>query len=99
MGGGIGSHAMQGRAMHPVGDGVTGFSTVNPRASFAAMPMSPRFAHSGFHQHHHFFHHRRFFFVDGEPYYYTDYGYDDCWRQVSTRYGVRWVNLCGDYGY
>jgi hypothetical protein len=32
----------------------------------AAMPLSPHFAHSGFH--HRFFHHRRFFFVGGAPY-------------------------------
>jgi len=99
MGGGMGAHPMQAMAMHPMGGGVTSFSPVRPGASFAAMPMSPHFAHSGFHHHHHFFHHRRFFFVGGAPYYYTDYGYDDCLRQVWTRYGVRWVNVCGDYGY
>ena len=105
MGGGIGAHPMQGMGMHPMGGGVTSFSAVRPRASFAAMPMSPHFAqsphfaHFGLHHHHHFFHHRRFFFVGGAPYYYTDYGYDDCLRQVWTRYGVRWVNVCGDYGY
>jgi hypothetical protein len=25
--------------------------------------------------------------------------YDDCWRRVWTSYGLRWVNVCGDYGY
>ena len=99
MGGGIGAHPMQGMGMHPVGGRVTSFSAVRPAASFAAMPMSPRFAHFGFHHHHHFFHHRRFFFIGGGPYYYTEYGYDDCLRQVWTRYGVRWINVCGDYGY
>jgi hypothetical protein len=58
-----------------------------------------RFAfHPGFH--HRFFHHRfhRFAFFIGAPYY--DYAYyDGCWRQVWTRYGLQWVNVCGDYGY
>ena len=105
MGGGIGAHPMQGMGMHPMGGGVTSISAVRPGASFAAMPMSPHFAqsphfaHFGFHHHHHFFHHRRFFFIGGGPYYYTEYGYDDCLRQVWTRYGVRWINVCGDYGY
>ena len=96
MGGGMGAHPMQGTAMHP--SGVTSFSAVRPAASFAAMPTTPHFTHSGFRNHHHFFHHRRFFFVGGAPYYY-DYGYDDCLRQIWTGYGVRWVNVCGDYGY
>jgi hypothetical protein len=25
--------------------------------------------------------------------------YDDCWRRVWTPYGLRLVNVCGDYGY
>jgi hypothetical protein len=53
--------------------------------------------HFGFHHHHHF---RQFFFVGGAPYDYSDdYSYDDCLRRVWTGYGVRWINVCGDYGY
>jgi hypothetical protein len=111
MGGGMGMHSMGGAmGMHPMG-----FSAVHPGASFAAMPMTrgavspafsgwhgswhagPHFAHFGFHHHNHF---RRFFFVGGAPYDYSDYSsYDDCLRRVWTGYGVRWINVCGDYGY
>jgi hypothetical protein len=49
--------------------------------------------------HHRFFHHRfhRFAFF-GAPYY-SYASYDDCWRRMWTRYGVQYVNVCGDYGY
>jgi hypothetical protein len=67
---------------------------------FAGAP----FAHDGFghfghfgHFHHGFFHHRRFAFFVGGPYY--DYGYDSCYQQVWTAYGLQWVNVCGGYGY
>ena len=51
-----------------------------------------------FHDHfHHRFHHRNFFALGfGAPIY--DYAYT-CWTQVPTRYGWRWVYVCGDYGY
>jgi hypothetical protein len=103
-GGGMGMHGMGGgMAMHPMGAG--------PRVgamSFAAAPMSraawgsgwsrSAFSHHAHFFHHRFFHHRfnRFAFV-GAPYFYA--GYDECWRQVWTRYGLQWVNACGDYGY
>jgi len=76
--------------------------------SFAAVSggsfAGTRFAHSGFaprfSRFHdgRFFHHRhhRFAFI-GAPYAYA--GYDDCWRSAWTSYGLRWVNVCGDYGY
>jgi hypothetical protein len=106
MGGGMGMHSMGmggGMAMHPMG--------AAPRVGamrFAAAPMShaawgPGWSRSAFPHnarifHHRFFHHRfnRFAFV-GVPFFYA--GYDSCWRQVWTRYGLQWVNACGDYGY
>jgi hypothetical protein len=106
MGGGMGMRGIGmggGMAMHPMG--------VGPRVgatSFAAAPMSraafgPGFSRSAFPHHANFFHHRffhrrfnRFAFV-GAPFFYA--GYDDCWRQVWTRYGVQWVNACGYFGY
>ena len=33
----------------------------------------------------------------GVPYAYA--AYDSCWRRTWTPYGLRWVNVCGDYGY
>ena len=78
-----------------------------PFAAHAAF--SPRFSHPGFaprfsrfafHDrfHNRFFHHRfhRFAFI-GVPFAYASY--DDCWRRVWTRYGLQYVNVCGDYGY
>jgi hypothetical protein len=106
IGGGMGMHSVGmggGMAMHPMGTA--------PRVGamrFAAAPMSraawgPGWSRSAFPHHAHFFHHRffhhrfnRFAFV-GVPYFYA--GYDDCWRQVWTRYGLQWGNVCGDYGY
>ena len=67
----------------------------------ASRGFSPHFSHFAFHDgrfHHGFFHHRfhRFAFI-GAPFYYDDYAYSGCLRQVWTRYGLRWVNVCG-YG-
>jgi hypothetical protein len=72
-------------------------------AHWSGMNRGVRFAHAGFSHRfsrfafHHRFHHRfdRFAFV-GAPYLYASY-YDDCWRTVWTRYGLQWVNACGDY--
>lgn len=57
-----------------------------------------RTAWGHFHDHfHHRFHHRNFFaFGFGGPIY--DYAYTSCWTQVPTRYGWRWLYVCGDYG-
>jgi hypothetical protein len=58
------------------------------------------FAHGGFHGgfRHRVFDRRlhRFVFIGG-PYVYADY--DSCYRRVWTPVGLRWVNICGDYGY
>jgi hypothetical protein len=105
MGGGMGMHGIgmgRGMAMHPMG--------VGPRVgatSFAAAPMSraafgPGVSRSAFPRHANFFHHRfhhrfnRFVFI-GAPFFYA--GYDDCWRQAWTPYGLQWVNACDYYGY
>ena len=72
--------------------------------SFAAVPMSraalaPHVSHA-FVPHHAIFHHRFNRFISyggGGPYY-----YDDCSRQVWTRFGLQWVNVCYtnyNYGY
>ena len=75
-----------------------GACCVSPR--FSHPGFSPRFSRSAFRDgfHHRFFHHRlhRFAFI-GAPYAYA--AYDSCWRRVWTPYGLRWVNVCGDYGY
>jgi hypothetical protein len=70
-----------------------------PSAAHAAFSPRSSFAFRGGFHHRAFFHHRfhRFAFV-GAPYGYASY-YDDCWRRVWTRYGLQWVNVCGDYGY
>jgi hypothetical protein len=106
MGMGGGMHGMGmggGMAMHPMGAGPRVGAT-----SFAAAPMSraafgPGFSRSAFPHHANFFHHRffrhrfnRFAFV-GAPFFFA--GYDDCWRQVWTGFGLQWVNACGYYGY
>ena len=59
---------------------------------------APRFSHFASRDHRFFRHHRfnRFAFF-GAPYAYA--AYDTCLRRVWTPYGVRWVNVCGDYGY
>ena len=71
------------------------------RVGFAGSRFAgPRFAHAGFAHHGRFFHHRhhRFAFIGvGVPYAYA--AYDSCWRRTWTPYGLRWVNVCGDYGY
>lgn len=60
--------------------------------------LAPRFSRSAFRDHRFFRHHRfnRFAFV-GAPFAYA--AYDTCLRRVWTPYGVRWINVCGDYGY
>ena len=66
-------------------------------ARFAHAGFSPRFSRPGFRDHdrfHHRFH--RFAFV-GAPFAYA--AYDSCWRRLWTPYGVRWVDVCSDYGY
>jgi len=100
MGGGMHGGGMGG-GMHVggMGGGMHFSGTRFAGAPFAHAAFSPRFsrfAHDGFH--HRFFHNRfhRFAFV-GVPYAYA--AYDDCWRRVWTSYGLRWVNVCGDYGY
>jgi hypothetical protein len=59
---------------------------------------APRFSRFASRDHRFFRHHRfnRFAFI-GAPYAYA--AYDTCLRRVWTPYGVRWVNVCGDYGY
>jgi hypothetical protein len=54
-----------------------------------------QFAHSRFAFRDHRFHHRfhRFAFVGSYA------AYDGCWQRTWTPYGLRWVNVCGDYGY
>jgi hypothetical protein len=93
--GGMGSHF----AMAPASRGA-----FSPRFSHGAF--SPRFSHFAFHDgrfRHGFFFRNRFrrFAFFGAPFYYGDYGYDyaydGCVRQVPTRYGLQWVNVCG-YG-
>ncbi|MEH2608123.1 hypothetical protein [Bradyrhizobium sp. AZCC 1693] len=65
---------------------------------FAHAGFSPRFSSFAFRHHGHFIHHRhhRFAFI-GAPFAYA--AYDSCWRRTWTPYGLRWVNVCGDYGY
>ena len=65
-------------------------------ARFAHGGFSPRFSNFAFRHHGHFIHHRfhRFAFV-GAPFAYA--AYDSCWRRTWTPYGLRWVNVCGDY--
>ena len=65
-------------------------------ARFAHAGFSPRFSNFAFRHHGRFIHHRfhRFAFV-GVPFAYA--AYDSCWRRTWTPYGLRWVNVCGDY--
>ncbi len=107
-GGGFGGGHWGGGGMHvgAMGGGMRfGGMSAGPRfsgARFAGAPfaahaaLSPRFSRFAFH---HRFHHRfhRFAFV-GVPFAYASY-YEDCWRRVWTRYGLQWVNVCGDYLY
>jgi hypothetical protein len=97
---------------HSMGTGMQSMGMVGGR-SVAAVPMShaafaPSFAHPHMafapnfaHPHHAFFHHHSFrnrlAYDGGGPYY-----YDDCSRQVWTRRGLQWVNVCYsnyNYGY
>lgn len=110
-GGGMhgGMHAMGGGGMHVMGGGMRfGGWHGGPHfggGRFAAAPLahaafSPRFSGVAFHGRPAFFHHRfhRFAFV-GVPFAYTAYtAYDSCWRRTWTPYGLRWINVCGDYG-
>jgi hypothetical protein len=63
-------------------------------ARFAHAGFSPRFSNFAFRHHGRFIHHRRFAFI-GAPFAYA--AYDSCWRRTWTPYGLRWVNVCGDY--
>ena len=102
-GGGAGFAAMHGPMMHSgpmvtapmTGSHVRGWTTFSH--SNTAWGVHDHFDH--FHDRfHHRFHHRNFFaFGFGGPIY--DYAYSSCWTQVPTRYGWRWVYVCGDYGY
>lgn len=102
-GGGARSMMMHGGNIGPMTRG--GPITTAPMAGGRVQNWSGRTAwgfhdrfHDRFHDHfHHRFHHRNFFaFGFGGPVY--DYAYS-CWNQVPTRYGWRWVYVCGDYGY
>ena len=108
-GGGGGMHGgMHGGGMHFGGTGGGmrggGMGFAGSRAGFAGSRFGfagsrfagPRFVHARFAHHGRFFHHRRFAFI-GVPYAYA--AYDGCWRRTWTPYGLRWVNICGGYGY
>jgi hypothetical protein len=60
-------------------------------AHFVRAGFSPRFSRLAFRDHR--FH--RFAFV-GVPFGYA--AYSSCWRKVWTPYGLRLVDVCGDYG-
>jgi hypothetical protein len=113
-GGGGGGHGWGGGGGHGWGGGGAGFTAMHgPMMHAGPMVTAPMtgshiqgwssFGRSktawGFHDRfHHRFHHRNFFaFGFGGPVY--DYAYTSCWTQVPTRYGWRWVYVCGDYGY
>ena len=75
---------------------------VGKRSAMVSTPMPGGRVAWGWHDHmhdhfHHRFHNRFFAFGFGGPYY--DYAYNSCWTRVPTRYGWRWVNVCGDYAY
>jgi hypothetical protein len=93
--GGAGPMMMRGENIGPMTHG--GPITAAPMAGQDGRTASG--FHDRFHDHfHHRFHNRNFFaFGFGGPIY--DYSYDSCWAQVPTRFGWRWVNVCGDYGY
>ena len=57
------------------------------------------FRHGSIHNRPFFRHHRlnRFAFIGAAPLAYA--AYDSCYRRVWTSYGLRWVNVCGDYDY
>ena len=103
--GGMHSGGMGGMHGGAMGGGIR-FAAASPQfngarfanARFANAAISPRFSsfHHGFH--HRFFHHRfnRFAFFSG-PFVYA--AYDSCWSEVWTAYGLRYVNVCANYGY
>jgi hypothetical protein len=102
MGGGM-HGGMHGGGMHfgGMGGGMRsgGMGFAGSRVGFAGSRFAgPHFAHARFAHHGRFFHHRhhRFAFI-GAPYAYA--AYDSCWRRMWTPYGLRWVNICGAYGY
>jgi hypothetical protein len=94
-GSGIGSMMMHRGTMATapmVGGRVQGWSGRTFSRSNTAWGLHDHF-HDRFH---HRFHHRNFFaFGFGGPIY--DYAYDSCWTQVPTRFGWRWVYVCGGY--
>jgi hypothetical protein len=98
MGAGVHVSGMSG-SMHV---GAMGGAPHFSGSHFAGAPVahagfSPRFSRFAFRDHR-FFRHRfnRFAFV-GAPFAYA--AYDSCWRRVWTPYGLRWVDVCGAYGY
>lgn len=96
MGGGMHFGGMGGGPRFGAMNGGMRFS--GTRFATAPHAFTPRFSRFAFRDHRFFHHHRfnRFAFVDG-PYAYA--GYDTCLSRVWTPYGVRWINVCGDYGY
>ena len=94
-GGGGGMHAGgMGGGPH-FGATTGGMRFSGSRFATAHAAFTPRFSRFAFRDHRFFRHHRfnRFAFVG-------DYAaYDTCLRRVWTSYGVRWINVCGGYGY
>jgi hypothetical protein len=67
---------------------------------FAHPGFSNRFAsRAAFVHHRPFFRHHRFnrFAFIGAPLAFA--AYDSCYRRMWTPYGLRWVDVCGDYAY
>ena len=102
--GGAGVAAARAGAMGPMmmhGTGGTGPMMHGSKMVTAPMTGSQGWSRNAWGKHDHHFHHRfhkRFFaFGFGGPIY--DYAYSSCWTQVPTRYGWRWVYVCGDYPY
>lgn len=99
MGGGVHFGGMGGGPRFGAATGGMRFSGARfATAPFAHAAFTPRFSRFAFRDHRFFRHHRfhRFAFV-GAPFAYA--AYDSCWRRVWTPYGVRWIDVCGDYGY
>jgi hypothetical protein len=115
MGGGFGGgmHGMGGGWSGGGWSHVGGMGSHDAMMPYSRAAFSPQVSHFGshfaFHDRddfrrgvfRHRFHRFAFFGAPYDDYYYADYGYDGCVRQVSTRYGLQWVNVCGygDYGY
>ena len=74
-----------------------GHSTSMAFAHPGFAPRSSTFRSSTFADRDHFGHHRFHRFAVGVPFGYA--AYDSCWRRVWTPYGLRWVDVCNDYGY